>query len=56
LGIKLYPFSLLSVALQAHCEPILEDGVVAPQNQFNVKSSWEKGTELKSLHTDVISS
>jgi len=28
----------------------------APQNQFNVKSSWEKRTELKSLHTDVISS
>jgi hypothetical protein len=55
-GIKLYPFSLLSVALQAHCEPTLEDGVVAPQNQFNVKSSWEKRTELKSLHTDVISS
>jgi hypothetical protein len=51
--IKLYPFSLLSVALQAHCEPTLEDGVVAPQNQFNVKSSWEKRTELKSLHTDV---
>jgi len=49
-------FSLLSVALQAHCEPTLEGGVVAPQNQFNVKSSWEKRTELKSLHTDVISS
>jgi hypothetical protein len=31
-------------------------GVVAPQNHFNVKSSWEKRTELKSLHTDVISS
>jgi hypothetical protein len=31
-GIKLCPFSLLSVAIQAHCEPILEDGVVAPQN------------------------
>jgi len=41
-GIKLYPFSLLSVALQVHCEPTLEDGVVAPQNQLNVKSSWEK--------------
>jgi hypothetical protein len=30
--------------------------VVAPQNQFNVRSSWEKRTELKSLHTDVMSS
>jgi hypothetical protein len=40
--IGLCPFSLLSVALQAHCEPTLEDGVVVPQNQFNVKSSWEK--------------
>jgi len=53
---QLYPFSLLSVALQAYCEPTLEGGVVAPQNQFNVESSWEKGTELESLHTDVISS
>ena len=42
--------------LQAHCEPALEDGVVAPQNQFNVRSSWEKRTKLKSLHTDVMSS
>jgi hypothetical protein len=41
---------------QAHCEPTLEDGVVAPQNIFSVESSWEKRTELKSLHTDVISS
>jgi len=39
-------FSLLSVVLQAHCEPTFEGGVVAPQNQFNVKSSWEKRTEL----------
>jgi hypothetical protein len=45
-GIKLYPFPLLSVALQAQCEPTLKDGVVAPQNQFNVKSSWEKSTNL----------
>jgi hypothetical protein len=44
------------VALQAYCEPALEGSVVAPQNQFNVKSSWEKRTELKSLHTDVMSS
>jgi hypothetical protein len=44
--IKLYPFYLLSVTLQAHCEPTLEGGVVAPQNQFNVKSSWEKEPNL----------
>jgi hypothetical protein len=25
---------LFLVALQAHCEPTLEDGVVAPQNQL----------------------
>jgi hypothetical protein len=39
-------FFLLSVALQTHCESTLEDGVAAPQNQFTVKSSWEKRTKL----------
>ena len=43
-GKVLSPF--FSVALQAHFEPTLEDGVVAPQNQFNVRSSWEERTEL----------
>jgi hypothetical protein len=53
-----YTFVLLTALTESAraCEPTLEDGVVAPQNQFNVESSWEKRTELKSLHTDVISS